>query len=158
MNSLLTFLGRDAGFGINNNSAYTIINNNFILIDCGYTVFNILKEKLNFSKFDTINVIITHLHNDHAGSLSQLILYLWFVYGKKVNILSNCKYIKDYLVITGAPSESYELNPVFDGLTFIPTTHVKHIDSYGFKLSIYNKNIVYTRRYQYIRAISTLFK
>ena len=43
MNSTLTFLGKDSGFGINNNSAYTIIDNNFILIDCGYTVFNILK-------------------------------------------------------------------------------------------------------------------
>ena len=147
MNSLLTFLGRDSGFGINNNSAYTIIDDNFVLIDCGYTVFNILKEKFDFSKFNTINVIITHLHNDHAGSLCQLILYLWFVYGKKVNVFSSCKYIKNYLDITGAPSEAYELNPNSNDLTFIPTTHVKHIDSYGFKLTINNKNIVYTRRY-----------
>lgn len=147
MNSFFTFLGRDAGFGINNNSAYTIIDNNLILIDCGYTVFNIIKEKFIFSELNTINVLITHLHNDHAGSLSQLILYSWFVYGKKVNILSNCKYIKNYLDITGAPEEAYKLNPSLDCLTFIPTTHVKHIDSYGFKISINNKNIVYTRWY-----------
>lgn len=147
MNSFFTFLGRDAGFGINNNSAYTIIDNNLILIDCGYTVFNIIKEKFNFSELNTINVLITHLHNDHAGSLSQLILYSWFVYGKKVKVLSKCKNIKNYLDITGAPEKAYELDSALDCLTFIPTTHVKHIDSYGFKISINNKNIVYTRWY-----------
>ena len=83
MNSFFTFLGRDAGFGINNNSAYTIIDNNLILIDCGYTVFNIIKEKFIFSELNTINVLITHLHNDHAGSLSQLILYSCFYTEKK---------------------------------------------------------------------------
>ncbi len=34
MDSTLTFLGRDAGFGDNNNSAYIEIGNKFILIDC----------------------------------------------------------------------------------------------------------------------------
>ena len=145
MNSTLTFLGKDSGFGINNNSAYTIIYNNFILIDCGYTVFNILKEKFNFSKFNTINIIITHLHNDHAGSLCQFILYLWFIHSKKVNIFSSCKYIKTYLDITGAPVEAYELKNSSANITFIPTQHVKHIDSYGFKLNLKNKTIVYTR-------------
>lgn len=147
MTSTLTFLGRESGFGISNNSAYTIIDNNFILIDCGYTVFNILKEKFDLSKFDTITVIITHLHNDHAGSLCQLILYSWFVYGKKVNVLSSCKHIRTYLEITGAPNEAYKLNLDFNNLIFIPTTHVKHIDSYGFKLTINSRNIVYSRRY-----------
>lgn len=34
MNSLLTFIGKDSGFGENNNSAYFEIDNKFILIDC----------------------------------------------------------------------------------------------------------------------------
>ena len=34
MDSTLLFLGKDAGFGENNNSAYIETNNKFILIDC----------------------------------------------------------------------------------------------------------------------------
>lgn len=81
---MLTFLGRDSGFGINNNSAYTIINNNFILIDCGYTVFNILKEKFDFSKFNTINVIITHLHNDH---ILIIVMNFMLMFPKTVTVI-----------------------------------------------------------------------
>ena len=73
--STLTFLGSDSGFGDNNNSAYIEIDSKLIIIDCGITVFNILKNKFDFNKYREIEVIITHLHNDHAGSLSQFILY-----------------------------------------------------------------------------------
>lgn len=34
MVSTLNFLGRDAGFGVNNNAAYIEIDKKFILIDC----------------------------------------------------------------------------------------------------------------------------
>ena len=99
-NFLLKFIGTESGFGEKNNSAYIQINEKFILIDCGFTVFNYLKNNIDFNKFNEIEIIITHLHNDHAGSLSQLILYLWFVYKKKAIIITKCKYIKNYLDIT----------------------------------------------------------
>ena len=75
-NSILTFIGSDAGFGSNNNSAYVETENKLILIDCGMTVFNAIKRKFDFNKYAEIEIIITHLHNDHAGSLSQFIMYL----------------------------------------------------------------------------------
>lgn len=99
-NSILKFIGSDSGFGNSNNSAYIEIKNKFILIDCGFTVFNEIKNRFDFNSYETIEVIVTHLHNDHAGSLSQFILYLWFVYNKKVTIFSKCKNIKEYLTIT----------------------------------------------------------
>ena len=64
----LSFLGRDSGFGIKKNSAYIEYENKFILIDCGFTVFSQLKNKFDFNKYNEIDVIITHLHNDHAGT------------------------------------------------------------------------------------------
>ena len=140
----LFFLGRDSGFGEKNNSAYFECKKELTLIDCGFTVFPQLKSKFNFEKFEIINVIITHLHNDHAGSLSQLILYLWFVYHKKINIYSNCKKIEEYLDITGTPREAYELKTSSPYIEFIKTEHVKYLDSYGFKIIIENKKIVYT--------------
>lgn len=144
MNSTLTFLGTDSGFGKKNNSAYFENGNELVLIDCGFTVFQEVKEKFDLKKYNLIEILITHLHNDHAGSLSQLILYLWFVLQKKAIIVSNCVHIKDYLDITGTPSEAYELKNSLPNLTFIKTEHVKYLDSYGFKAFFNNKNIVYT--------------
>jgi len=143
-NMTLTFLGKDSGFGENNNSAYIENNNNLYIIDCGFTVFNIIKNKFSFNKYNSINIIITHLHNDHAGSLSQLILYLWFIYNIKVNVICKCTKIRDYLSITGTPNEAYNLIDSLENLEFIKTEHTKHLDSYGFYLKINEKNIIYT--------------
>ena len=144
INSALTFLGKDSGFGDNNNSAYFEDNNNLYIIDCGFSVFNVIKNKFDFKKYNSINVIITHLHNDHAGSLSQLILYLWFIYNIKVNVICKCNRIKEYLDITGTPYDSYNLKDSLSNLEFIKTEHTKYLDSYGFKLNINHKNIIYT--------------
>lgn len=144
MDNILNFLGTESGFGNNNNSAYIEIDNEFILIDCGFTVFNHLKENVNFKKYDKINVIITHMHNDHCGSLSQLILYLWFVYGKKTYVITKCKNIKTYLDITGTTKEAYEITDNYKDLIFIKTEHVKELDCYGFKMKVNGKNIIYT--------------
>ena len=140
----LKFLGTDSGFGTKNNSAYFEENDKLILIDCGFTVFNEIKSKLDFNKYSEINIIITHLHNDHAGSLSQVILYAWFIYNKKINVISKCEHIKEYLEITGTTKEAYDIKTDLPELEFIKTTHVAELDSYGFKIKLNNKNIVYT--------------
>ena len=130
--SSLTFLGRDSGFGKLNTSAYAIINNRLLLVDCGYTVMPKLLESNILSSVTGIDVIITHLHADHAGSLSQLVLYSYYVFKNPVNIISNCKEIDNFLTITGAsrflqtpgfPKERYTRNNDF--VTFIKTDHVE---------------------------------
>ena len=140
----LNFIGRDSGFGAKNNSAYYETENKLTIIDCGFTVFNIAKNTFDFNKYENIEIIITHLHNDHAGSLSQLILYLWFVFHKKTTVISKCAHIRDYLDITGTPKESYEIKTSTENIEFIKTTHVDDLDAYGFKATINNKNILYT--------------
>ena len=140
----LRFLGRDSGFGKENNSTYIEHENKFFLIDCGFTVFSQLKEKFDFNKYDEINVIITHLHNDHAGTLSQFILYLYFIYNRKINVITNCKRIKEFLDITGTPEDAYILKKENEYIKFIKTEHVKYLDSYGFELNINSRKIIYT--------------
>ena len=142
--NILIFIGNDSGFGEKNNSAYFEKNNDLFLIDCGATVFNEIKNKFDFKSFKNINIIITHLHNDHAGSLSQFILYMWFIFKKKVNVISNCIHIKEYLDITGTPPESYEVKKELDNLKFLKTKHTDFLDAYGFILNIDNKKILYT--------------
>ncbi len=142
--SILKFLGRDSGFGKYNNSAYFEYNNKFFLIDCGYTVFNIIKDKFKFEEYEEINIIITHLHNDHAGSLSQFVLFLWFTLNKKAIIISKCSKIKEYLDITGVPEEAYIIEEKIDDFEFIKTKHSPYLDTYGFNIKINNKSIVFT--------------
>lgn len=136
----LKFLGRDSGFGDFNTSAYIEHEKEFMLIDCGFTVFERLKNDFDFNKYEKIVVLITHLHNDHAGSLSQFILYIWFVYNKKITIVSKCKTIKEYLKITGVTEEEYELTDKYKDVELIKTEHVEQLDCYGIKI----RDILYT--------------
>lgn len=142
--STLKFLGSDSGFEKKNNSAYIELEDKITIIDCGFTVFHELQKKFAFNKYKEINVIITHLHNDHAGTLSQFILYLYFIYNKKVNVISKCEKMKEYLDITGTPENAYTLKRDDENIEFIKTEHVKYLDAYGFKMIVDKKKIVYT--------------
>lgn len=144
MNSTITFLGRDSGFGDNNNSGYIEIDNNLLIIDCGFAVFNNIKKRFDYNKYDNVYVLITHLHNDHAGSLSQFILYMWFVFHKKITVVSKCEKIKLLLDIEGTDSDWYYLTDNALGIEFIRTEHVAQMDAYGFKINVNGKKLVYT--------------
>lgn len=144
MSKTLNFLGSDAGYGKENNSAYIEVEDKLVLIDCGYTVFGKIQEKFNLNKYNEIEVIVTHLHNDHAGSLSQLILYVYFEFGKRTKVVSGCEHINEYLKYCGTPEEAYELVRGTDNTTMIKTEHTPLLDAYGFNMIINGKNIIYT--------------
>lgn len=153
----LHFLGTDAGFGKKNTSAWLVSpDNRLILIDCGATVFTELKESgLLEHKWAGIDVIVTHLHLDHVGSLSQLGLYLYFVKKNPFNIISKCKDIDTFLSITdmkkddsvpGFPEVRYTRENRYN-VEFIPAPHSNAIDSYGFFMPGFEKGekgFVYT--------------
>lgn len=152
MEKTIYFLGKDSGFGKRNTSAYAIVNNRLLLIDCGNTVFTQLQERNLFDGISGIDVIITHMHGDHVGSLSQLALFSYFQLKMTINIITECKEIDNFLTITGVsrycqipgfPAERYTRNNDF--VTFIPTDHVgDELDCYGFAAEINGKNVVYT--------------
>jgi len=52
------------------------------LIDCGYTVYPILKKKNLINKIDKI--YITHRHGDHIGSLDTFLYHKRFLLSQKV--------------------------------------------------------------------------
>lgn len=148
---MLKFLGRGSGFSYENNSAYMESGNNLILIDCGYTVFNKARKKLDLSKYNTIYIVITHLHPDHAGSLGQMIMYLGYQLSKKPIIVSACEKMQDFLDNMGIDSDLYDLYPnALTRMKFIKTHHSSFCDAYGFEFGVLNdenyriKRIVYT--------------
>ena len=53
----LNFLGTDSGFGKNNNSAFIENDNELILIDCGFTVFEKVIKKLDLKKYKVFSMI-----------------------------------------------------------------------------------------------------
>lgn len=140
---ILTFLGRESGFGFYNNSAYYTKDEKLLLFDCGMTVFNELRKKVNLANYTQVDVIITHLHPDHAGSLGQLIMYLWYNFKIVTHIHTNCQNIITFLDCVGVNRDFYVFG-IDDNIQFINVPHVKELDSYGVILKLDNKKIIYT--------------
>lgn len=142
---MLKFLGRGAGFSPENTSAYEEFDNSLLLVDCGYTVFNHVINKIDLKKYDNIYIAITHLHPDHSGSLGQLIFYLGYVVAKKATIVTACKNIQTFLDIIGVNREFYQIEDGHSiGIKFIETQHTGLLDAYGFVWNYHGKSIVYT--------------
>lgn len=90
MNSILNFIGTGGAFSKKyvNNSAYYLKNDKLILFDCGETVFHeILKLDIINGAIKNVDIIITHFHSDHVGSLGSLLFYCRFKKIKEVNVI-----------------------------------------------------------------------
>lgn len=141
-----------------NNSWYFTKNNKVFMIDCGSTIFNSFKEK-GLDKYESVNVVITHLHTDHIGSLGTLIEYLFYVKGFKPNIITDIHLKKDLrtiLSISGIEESMYNLitNTYDDkevyhsnlGITFLETGHVPQLQSYSLLIDFWDtkKRVFYS--------------
>ncbi len=64
------------GTGIWGANVFLLVGNNLTLVDTGFKgrSTHILREirRLGYSPFDIVNIIITHHHADHVGSLAAL--------------------------------------------------------------------------------------
>ena len=71
----IKFLGTGGAFDVDylNSAAKLHFRGKHILIDCGFTVFTTLVHKNLIARVD--HIMLTHLHNDHCGSLATLLLY-----------------------------------------------------------------------------------
>ena len=154
----LHFLGRGAAFNPKegNNSAYFIENDTLFLIDCGENIFEkiILNDILN--SINNVNVLITHTHSDHIGSLGTLIMYCYYVLQKKLNIIipTNPKYLDDVKTILrcfGCSDDMYKFiyESTFDNqyksffnIRFMKTEHCDNMNCYGIKFNT-SSGIVY---------------
>ena len=85
----LNFLGRGAAFNPKegNTSAYFTIDNQLFLIDCGESVFAKLMELDLLNNMKKINLMITHTHSDHIGSLGSLVMYAYYQLRISLNII-----------------------------------------------------------------------
>lgn len=75
---MLNFLGYGAAFAVKNKntSAYIIKGNELYLFDCGESVFASIMKNNILQNISKVNIILTHFHTDHCGSLGTLVFYL----------------------------------------------------------------------------------
>ena len=154
----LNFLGRGSAFNPKegNTSAYFIENNELFLIDCGETVFTKLIQKDLLNNINNINVLITHTHSDHIGSLGSLVMYSYYYLKKPLNIIitKDAKYLRNIEGILkgfGCTNEMYNyiLEKEYDNkfisfekIRYIETKHCDELNCYGI-IFVTNNGIVY---------------
>ncbi|WP_181306166.1 MBL fold metallo-hydrolase [Rufibacter sp. XAAS-G3-1] len=70
-----TFLGTGGAFDVayGNSAALVEFKGNSILLDCGFTVYPVLRQHQLTRSVQYI--LLTHLHNDHTGSLANVLLH-----------------------------------------------------------------------------------
>jgi ribonuclease BN (tRNA processing enzyme) len=153
----LKFLGRGSAFNVKegNTSAYIKQDDMLLLIDCGESIFQKIVEKKLLDDVKEVNILITHLHSDHCGSLSSLIMYCYYCKGIKPNIYHpDIEDIKNFLNSTGACysnlwnymdrkmlNNDYNLN-----ITPLIMSHVNELNSYGYHVvdEISKQNVIYS--------------
>lgn len=153
---MLKFIGIGScfNFEMGNTSAYYIDKEekSLLLIDCGENVFEKLGKKGLLEDIQKVNIVITHLHSDHVGSLPSLIFYLYLILGIKANVIYPDKndIVEKILFTVGddmyniyTPKEynekigKYIFNP-------IKQKHSYNINAYGYEITIEGKNIFYS--------------
>lgn len=143
---MLTFLGTGGAFNTErgNTSAYFELGTELFLIDSGEDVFAKLIKKNLFDGKTRVNIFITHLHSDHAGSLGTLIAYLYIkVFNmdrSKVCLYFPSEAITELLAIQGIKQDMYtSFTNLWDELyidgyvkqpeyTFEPAYHTSELD------------------------------
>lgn len=143
----LKFLGRGSAFNVKegNTAAYFIDDDQLFLIDCGEDVFAKLKQKSLLGRVRAVNLMITHTHSDHIGSLGSLVTYLYLVLHRPLKIIlpDNDEYVKTIEQILqgfGCTEEMYDLVQdtqydekfkSFSGVRYVKTWHCAELMSFG---------------------------
>lgn len=154
----MKFLGYGSAFNtkLGNTSAYIKKGRDLVLIDCGCTVFHKIISDNILDKVENINIIITHTHPDHAGSLGDIIFYAYYIMKTKVTIyFPHEEHIKKYFSCIGVTSEICNLvckeqieikGDDIGGVKveFLKANHVDILPSYSFILKSDDENFYYS--------------
>jgi ribonuclease BN (tRNA processing enzyme) len=152
----LNFLGSGSAFnpGLGNTSAYFVEGGRLFLLDCGETVFSLVRDLPAYRACGEVFVLLTHLHADHVGSLGSLISYSRYVAGKKVVVLHPLDSAARLLDLLGIERPWYEFrNPppgtaadLGGGITVtgIEVDHVPALRCFGYLISAGGRAIWYS--------------
>ncbi|MDD4809542.1 MAG: MBL fold metallo-hydrolase [Bacilli bacterium] len=148
---MLTFLGKGSCFNtkLTNTSAYYKKDGYLLLIDCGETVFKKIIDTNLLDNITKIDILITHFHSDHIGSLPSLLFYFELIFSIKPTIIypEKDQMIK-FLTLSGNDSNCYLLKTPDEFNEYkikdIKQVHAKHINTYGYLIHLNNQVIYYS--------------
>ena len=142
----LKFLGIGSAFNLkdDNNSAYYIINDTFILLDCGD---RIARKIINYDLFKNIKkvlILITHLHADHISSLETLVDYIYLLrndidckivypYKEGLETILKLEATFDFEILSDINLNIFNIN-----IVALKASHIDHSYSYLVKTNNFN--------------------
>ena len=142
-------LGNGGAFDyLSTNSSFLIesTKNSYFLFDCGYSVYAELRRQDSLKEIDLNKlkyIYISHMDDDHMGSLKTLIYYMFFVLKKRVHILAYggvFKELKAYLSdIDGYVENNVKIKDSLFNLIEIPYADCSILDSFSIE-STYSKH------------------
>ncbi len=150
----LKFLGTGGTFepAYGNSAAILKLPQANLLLDAGFTVYPKLSELSLWENLDYI--LLTHLHNDHCGSLANVLLHIFFYgNGRKPIILYPTEAFRQQLLtflnIQLKEAEKYaEFRPITQvaGLSYLDTynRHSANFQSYSFIYEEDGERLVYS--------------
>jgi len=150
---ILNFIGNGSCFNteFGNNAAYyeEEQGKRLLLIDCGESIFERIRKLKLLEKAEDINVLITHLHTDHVGSLSSLIFFCEYAKGIKPTILyPQKKKLEQFLELTGNEPDTFQIIEPSKCEKFqieeVKQQHTRFVDAYGYVLELGGKRIYYS--------------
>lgn len=150
----LKFLGTGGAFepAYGNSAAVLTLNGKKILLDAGFTVYPQLVTLKLWPELDFI--LLTHLHNDHCGSLANILLhYFFYGNGRRVTLLSPTDTFQQQLTAflniqlkDVTKYAHFELLTAVPGAAFLDTfnRHAEGFQSYSYIFEEAGQRLVYS--------------
>ncbi|AII27997.1 metal-dependent hydrolase [Bacillus phage Bobb] len=157
---MLQFIGCGSAFNteLGNNGAFIKDQGVLLLIDCGSSTFGRLKQSGMLEDVRNIEVLVTHTHPDHVGSLGDLIFYSYYTLGIKVKVYSS-RFINLPILLgtMGVDYNKYTMTTLFEyndyeaqdsrfdiSFRIVEVNHVPDLLCYGYLIRHQGKTIYYS--------------
>ncbi len=144
-----SFLGTGGAFNVSqkNNCAFYKEGDSLLLIDCGESIFEEIVKNNILDGIKNLNILITHFHSDHVGSIGSLLFYTDML-GIKTNVIfPNKEKMNTLLELFGVTNCDYNLlTPVEVDKYKIKEYKVEHnnMEAYSYLINIEDKLIYYS--------------